>query len=207
MNLATVNTKSQKVRRISPLKNYIVGQIDNNQNIKRLCRYLTQTPLMSQGLTYDNKRLKQPDLKDSLLESVVEDVQASVSKAVLIPYSFTEEILEEQQVTIYVHCPKSYLNRVTGSHLFLVEIVFPRIYDMIEPYGEERNLLIASEIFDMFDEQRVSDDLKKLVGEVEFKINRDMTTLRLGKAGYLITTIQIEADVMTPRISVDSMTR
>lgn len=202
MDLTNANTKSQKLRRISLLKNHIVAQIDNNQNIKRLSRYLSQTPLLSQGMSYDGKKIKQPDLVDSLVESVKQDAQASVTKPILIPYSFSEEILEEQQVSIYVHCPRtSFHTQVTGTHLFLVEIVFPRIYDAIEPYGEERNLLIASEILDMFDNQKATKELRDLVGEVEFKINRDVTTLRLGKEGYLITTVQIDVDIMTPRIS------
>ena len=46
-----MGTKSQKLYRVSPLKNYIVGLIDNNQNIKRLCRYMTKTPTYNKGMT------------------------------------------------------------------------------------------------------------------------------------------------------------
>lgn len=210
-----LQTKSQKLSRVSILKNYITQRIDDNQNIKRLCRYLTKTPLHSRGLTYDNRKVNQPDLVDSLLYEVETDTQAQSQGASLVPYTFSEAILSEQQISIYVHCPKTSFNtsrttgfgqdRLLGSHLFAIEIVFPQTYDRIDPYGEERHLLIASEILDMFDGTSISEELRKVVGDVNFHIVGDITTLRLSKAGYLITTIPIQVTVPSMRVDEESL--
>ena len=210
-----LQTKSQKLSRVSILKNHITKQIDDNQNIKRLCRYLTKTPLLSRGLTYDDKRVNQPDLVDSLLYPVETDTHAHTLGACLIPYAFSEMILSEQQITIYVHCPKTSFNnsrglgfgqdRVVGSHLFAIEIIFPQTYDRIDPYGEERHLLIASEILDMFDGTSISEELRPVVGDVKFQIAGDISTLRLSKAGYLITSIPIQVVVPSMRVDEDRL--
>ena len=78
-----MGTKSQKLYRVSPLKNYIVGLIDNNQNIKRLCRSMTKTPTYNKGMTYDNQLIQQPDLVDSLLYPVKTDEQATVTDRIV----------------------------------------------------------------------------------------------------------------------------
>lgn len=209
-----LQTRSQKMARVSILKNYIAQQIDESQNIKRLCRYLTKTPLLSRGLTYDDRKVNQPDLEDSLLYPVVKDQQAQTHGACLIPYLFSETILSEQQVSIYVYSPKTTFNplrktgfgqdQLLGTHLFIVDIVFPQTYDRIDPYGEERHLQIASEILDLFDGTSVSEELRKVIGDITFHVVGEITTLRLSKAGYLITTIPLQATVPSLRVDEDS---
>lgn len=205
-----LHTKSQKLARVSILKNYIAKQIDENQSIKRLCRYLTTTPLHSRGLTYDGYKVNQPDLVDSLFTPVVNDRNVQSTEDVLVPYPFSEMILNEQRITIYVHSPKTSFNTnrgrgfgqddLLGTHLFLVEVVFPTTYDRIDPYGEERHLMIASEILNLFDGTSVDEDLRPVVGDITFRIVGDMTTLRLNKVGYLVTTIPIETTVPSMRV-------
>ena len=210
LNNHLLQTKSQKLARVSILKGFLVDQIDNNQVIKRLCRYLTKTPLYRRGLTYDGKLVEQPDLIGSLLTETTQDPYAHTKDPIIIPYVFTEGILSEQQITLYVHSPKSSFNtnrgtgfgqdRLLGSHLFLIDIVFPQIYDRVDPYGEERHLMIASEILDLFDGKSVSEELRKVVGDVVFQVVGDITTFRLNKAGYLVTTIPIQVTVPSGRV-------
>ena len=199
-----MGTKSQKLYRVSPLKRYIVDKIDNNQNIKRLCRYMTKTPTYNKGMTYSNQLIKQPDLKDSLLYPVKTDKEATIQDYVLFPYAFTEDVLADKRLTIYVHSPRSLFNinaannrpnygldELLGKHLFLVEVVYPTEYNEISPYGQERANLIACEILNMLDGLKVDDELQAIVGECVFKVEGEITDLRLSKAGYMILTIPI----------------
>lgn len=215
LNNQHLNTKSQKLYRVSPLKNYIVEQIDKNQNIKRLCRYLTTTPLLNRGMTYDQRRVNQPDLNDSLLTPVTTDTEATVADAVLIPYTFSPEAIQEQRVSIYVYSPCSTFAESygfghrdeAGRHEFMVDIVYPMVYDRIEPYGQERNLLIACEVMNLFDGMYVDEETRKIVGDCQFKIVGDVTSLRLSKTGYMITTIPLVVTTMTSRIEQDTLIR
>lgn len=200
LNNYYLNTNSQKLYRVSPVKNYIIDKIDNNQRIKRLSRYLTMTPLLNKGMSYNGSMLQQPDLMDSLKEKVVTDMLASVKEPILATYPFSEEILSEKKLKIYVYSPRTSVSNpyrgrnhdLVCEHLFVVEIVYPIEYDRIEPpYGQERANLIACEILNAFDGVAVDDELKELIGECEFEIFGDITNLRLSKAGYMITTIPI----------------
>ena len=87
---------------------------------------------------------------------------------------------------------------------FTFIVLKPRLTP-IDPYGEERHLLIASEILDMFDGTSISEELRKVVGDVNFHIVGDITTLRLSKAGYLITTIPIQVTVPSMRVDEESL--
>ena len=215
LNLPLLNTKSQKLYRVSPLKNYLVQQIDNSQTIRRLTRYLTTTPLMNRGLMYDGKRLTQPDLQDSLLKPVTTDTQASITKEVLIPYPFNEETIYEQQISLYVYSPRTSfpaprlhsLNEELGRHHFYIDIVYPMVYDAIEPFGQERSLLIACEILNLFDQVYVNEELEAVVGRCQFVVNGDITSLRLSKTGYMVTTIPLMVIAPTERLNQEQLER
>ena len=195
LNNHYLNTKSQKQYRVSPLKNYIVDKIDSNQNIKRLCRYLTKTPLLNKGLAYDGVMTKQPDLIGSLTEFSTDDDYASVKDAVLTPYPFSEDIISEKKISIYVYSPRTSFTTsggdMVGKHTFIVEIVYPMEYNIIEPFGQERANLIACEILNEFDGIHVNDELRELIGDCQFKVGGDLTNLRLSKAGYMIATVPL----------------
>ena len=194
-----LNTSSQKLYRVSPIKNYIIDKIDNNQKIKRLSRYLTTTPFLNKGMSYSGEMVHQPDLLDSLKEKTVLDSLASVSEPVLTAYPFSEDILSEKKLKIYVYSPRTEISSpyrgrnhdLVCQHTFMVEIVYPMAYDRIEPNGQERANLIACEVLNEFDGVGVDETLKELVGECEFEILGDITNLRLSKAGYMITSIPI----------------
>ena len=50
-NMIKDATYSQKFRRITALRKYMVDAMDNDQAIKRLMRYFTTTPLAKRGVT------------------------------------------------------------------------------------------------------------------------------------------------------------
>lgn len=193
---------------MSYLKNYIVQKIDENQTIKRLARYMTTTPTFNKGMTYDGRLINQPDLTDSLLKSVENDQQATVKEEVLSPHAFTEDVLDERRLTIYVHSPRSIFNlnaannrpnygtdELLGKHLFYVEIVYPIEYNALEPFGNERSMMIACEVLDMLDNLVVEGDIREQVGDCIFKVEGEITDLRLSKSGYMILTLPIWSTV------------
>lgn len=215
-NLPYLNTKSQKLFRVSPLKNYLVEQIDQHQPIRRLTRYLTATPLMNRGVTYDGKRLDQPDLQDSLLSPVTTDTKASIQEAVLIPYPFNEETVYEQRINIYVYSPRTSFtsgarlhstNADLGKHHFYIDIVYPLVYDRVEPFGQERSLLIACEILNLFDQTYVDESLEAIVGRCQFVVSGDITSLRLSKTGYMVTSIPLTVITPTDRVDLERLER
>lgn len=193
---------------MSYLKNYIIKKIDENQNIKRLARYMTTTPTLNKGVTYDGRLINQPDLTDSLLTSTENDTQVSVRDSVLSPHAFTEEVLAERRLTIYVHSPRSIFNlnaannrpnygtdELLGKHLFYVEIVYPIEYNALEPFGQERSMRIACEVLDMLDSLVIEGEIREFVGDCIFKVEGEITDLRLSKSGYMILTIPIWTSV------------
>ena len=65
--------KSIKLSRASILTKYLCINIDESQDIRRLCRYLTLEPLAEYAMDYDDNIIMQPDLQDSLLEKTKND--------------------------------------------------------------------------------------------------------------------------------------
>ena len=60
-------------------------------------------------------------------------------------------------------------------------------------------------ILDMFDGTSISEELRPVVGDVKFQIAGDISTLRLSKAGYLITSIPIQVVVPSMRVDEDRL--
>lgn len=215
-----LGTRSSKVRRIVPIKNFIIHKIDSNQNIKRLCRYYTKTPLLNRGVGYDGSVVKQPDLKDSLLKPVSNDsnVSPTAQKQILTPSTFSGDVLAERQVTIYVHNPKSVYNpnmvsgRISygvdplgGRHLFMVDIVYPDELNELDSINQERATEIAGEIVDMLDGVYVHDGYEEFTGECKLNVEGEITVGRLSTSGYMIMSIPIWVSTMTGRIDSDML--
>ena len=185
MNNKYLDTKSQKLSRIVPIKNLIIDKIDENQNIKRLCRYMTTTPLLPKGKTYDGKIINQPDLTESLKVDVETKGEAFVSGTVIYPYV-------------------SYI----GNHLFYIDVVFPLEYNNIEPYGEERAYSIAYEILDMFDDLYIEDDYTRdIVGDIRFKVEGEILNKRLSVTNYAILSIPLYVPYTTVRVKSNLLER
>lgn len=220
MNNKYLDTKSQKLSRIVPIKNLIIDKIDENQNIKRLCRYMTTTPLLPKGKTYDGKIINQPDLTESLKVDVETKGEAFVSGTVIYPYGFTEDVVDRDRLTIYVYCPRTILSTDSrkvyddrtvsyiGNHLFYIDVVFPLEYNNIEPYGEERAYSIAYEILDMFDDLYIEDDYTRdIVGDIRFKVEGEILNKRLSVTNYAILSIPLYVPYTTVRVKSNLLER
>ncbi len=214
LNNRHMGTVSQKLKRVVPIKNYIAKKIDDSQEIKRLARYMTVTPLMAKGKSYDGKMIVQEDLTDSLMGYAENDKGASIRDQVLYNYAFNEDVLEEKRLTIYVHSPRSTFNLnmannnsyrgvddYTGRHIFFVEVVYPIMYNEIQPFGNERAMSIACEIANLFDNLSIEEELEG-VGFCELNIEGEVLDARLSTSGYMCVMIPIATTVFTRRTFV-----
>lgn len=215
-----LGTKSSKVRRIVPIKNFIVHKIDGNQNIKRLCRYYTTTPLLNRGVGYDGKSIKQPDLTDTLLKPVVNDLNVSPTarNQIITASTFSGDVLAERQVSIYVHHPKSIYNPnkvsgrlsygvdpLGGRHLFMIDIIYPEEMNRLDSLHQERGTEIACEIIDMLDGIVIGDGYEEFTGDCKLNVEGELTMGRLSTSGYMIMSIPVWVSAMTGRIDSDML--
>lgn len=167
--------KSMRFKHIIQIKNELLSILDNNQEIKRLCCYLSDTPLSYTAIV-DGQRIKQPDITKSLMNEN------------LIPYGFDDKLLLNQKV--YIFCN---LNRISftsknnmDNNLFILTIFVPIDFNILEFYGDERIIAIASRIADELDDTSLDK------GMCNLKINGACNYGRYDKKDYLVLTIPIE---------------
>lgn len=215
-NSRLLGTKNTKLQRVVPLKHFMIRKIDESQEIKRLSRYYTQTPLLNKGLTYDGEKMNQPDLIDSLSKPIKRDrVSSTATGRILFNYSFSGEVLDERQISIYVHCHKSTFNpnmatgrlnygvdNIVGKHFFNVDVIYATEINELESLYDERANSIACEILTLLDEVRITKDEKEyeFVGDCKFGVSGEITDLRLRTSGYMGITIPFYVEVFGGRV-------
>lgn len=138
------------MKHLTKIKNFIAQRIDENQEIKRYCTYLTNTPLMKKGMTLEGKLIEQPDINASLINK---------DKGNIVPYSFTEAVVEEKRAIIFIYKYKGDLSKTIGDNYFVIDIFIPSVYDILEELGQERNVEIASKICDLLDGESIEKNL------------------------------------------------
>ena len=170
---------SKKISRASTIVKYLCENIDNNQDIKRLCRYLTPDPLADYAIDYGNNVVMQPDLKDSLLDNVKQDkVSQGCEKRILFKTMFSDKVAESLCPLIYVYCDEvSFFDERGGSSkigtmLFYIDIVYDiNTEELID--WQYRSWTIGQIIMNMFDEIPITDkEYVKDVGNINFQVGR-----------------------------------
>lgn len=219
-NNVYMGAKSAKLRRIVPIKKFLIEKIDNNQEIKRLSRYYSRTPLLNRGIGYDGGKIVQPDLVDSLTQQVVVDTNVSetAKNKILFSHAFSGEVLDERQVSIYVYSYKSVYNPnivngrtnygiddIVGKHFFNVDIVYPLEFNELDSRYEERAMQIACKITDLFDGAYITGDHREYTGDCQICIAGELTDLRLSTSGYMILTIPLYVQVYGNHVREDEL--
>lgn len=142
--MATVK-KSMKLRNITKIRNKIIQMIDENQEIKRLIKYLTSTPLESQGYDKVGTLVQQPNIEDSFINTNI------------YPISFTDDVLKEEQVKIFIHRLKGDLrDSDIGNNTIAIDIITPSKYIILEGENADRNTELAIHILDLIDNEVIS---------------------------------------------------
>ena len=169
-------SNSLKISRTSTIIKYICKNIDNNQEVKRLCRYITTDPIADFALDYDNKVVQQPDLKDSLLSTVKRDkVSNGCNDRVMYTTIFTDKVMETLHPLIYVYCDQvSFYNerggtKTIGTMLFYVDIIYDINTEELADF-QHRSWLIGQQIMQMFDGVTIIEpEYVDKVGNISFK--------------------------------------
>ena len=167
---------SKKISRAAAIVQYLCENIDNNQDIKRLCRYLTPDPLADYAIDYGNNVFMQPDLNESLMSNVKNDkVSPGCEKRILFRTMFSDKVAESLSPLIYVYCDEvSFFSERGGSSqigtmLFYVDIVYDISTEELIDW-QYRSWTIGQAIMNMFDEIPITDEkYAKEVGNIKFK--------------------------------------
>lgn len=175
-------TDSQKIRRITVLKKYIVDTIDENQMVRRHMRYLTTTPAAKKGVGYDGKIIVQNDLTTSL------KVNSDEGERVLFTGGFDPYMETVVKNYIFVQHTRS---RITNDNMnimtFTIYILIPEKYNELKNYGEERVYQIADSICKILDDHVIeNDEIVDIVGNVKFEVYGDVVEQRLTKTKDVI---------------------
>ncbi|MEG2289633.1 MAG: hypothetical protein RSC24_06660 [Clostridium sp.] len=196
--------KSKKIRLINDIKKDIKNKICNiedeiGQELARLVRYLTKTPLWNKGVTENGIIIKQTALEFRIDKALSdkEDINANSRNKILIPYAYSEELLKEESVLIFIQSPKGIFNNHIGKYQFVIRIAYTTESNILEPYGDERSLEIASRICDLFDGtyteiERESDNGVKVT---RYKYTVDETVdFKLSQQGYSMRDVVISVE-------------
>ena len=116
--------------------NAIIGLVSKNQNIKRLLKYTSNTPLKVTPT--------QIDIESSLIDSQI------------IPDFFDYEITEVAETKLYIYFLKADFNSPTSIYRYGVDIVVPNTLWRLIGTGQWRYTQVFSEIEKMFDRQYIT---------------------------------------------------
>lgn len=174
---------SIKLSRASILSKYLCINIDKNQDIKRLCRYLTLEPLEQYSMDYDDKIMMQPDLKDSLLENTKTDkVSQGCEERVLYRTMFGNTVVDSMHPAIYVYCDEiNFYNQKNGTQAigtmaFYIDIIYDISTEELFNW-QQRSWSIGQIIMDMFDNVPITDkEYTDLVGNITFTVGMNAIT-------------------------------
>lgn len=188
-NMIKDATYSQKFRRITALRKYMVDAMDNDQAIKRLMRYLTTTPLAKRGVGYDNKMIEQPDLTTSL------KVDTEEGEMCLFTGMFDPDMETIYKNYIFVQHYDTYAyDDVMQTTTFYIYVLVDDKYNYLKNYGEERIYEIADRIAQLLDNHVIeNEELVDEIGNIKFKIKGRISEVRLSKTKTInLLTIPIE---------------
>lgn len=171
-------SKSVKTSKVSLIEKYICEKIDECQEIKRLCRYMTLDPLEIWALDYDNQVVQQPDLEDSLSKPILRDkVSKGCEERIIIPLMFGGDVLDSLHPFIYVYCDQvSFATEREGaSNIGSLHFTIDIVYDMgTEELADwsRRSWVIAGYIMDLFDEVVITEpEYVDKVGNLKFSLS------------------------------------
>lgn len=191
-------TKSLKLRNITKIKNIIVNKIDEKQEIKRLMAYITQTPLSKVGITYDNKKVQQPDITESLTQAGIQNMHEC-----LIGYPFYNEMTSESYPMLFVHCDRATFDKYKNLAVYeyVVEVIVEYKQNKLKtPFMGERGNEVLVEIANLFDGYTLEGEESEGIGNISFSIG-DFTGFRLSKSNdFIVYRMIIQTTVGATRV-------
>lgn len=187
LNNKNFNSTSIKIKKLSLIVEYMTEKISQCQEIKRMLSYNTQNPLSAKGITYDNEKINQPDIKSSLIGECIRDI------------GFNPEMAIDLKNELYVSYSNGRFDR--GNRIYIdVNILVPEDYLRIS--NGYRNFEIAQYVAEIFDDVYVDtkngSDYYKELGSIKFNLT-EFNNYRLSKTNSIIwsnLTFEVELSPM-----------
>lgn len=181
-NNKLLGTRSNKICKVQPILEFIIDKVDNCQEIKRLTRYITKTPLKDKGSKYNGEIINQPNLIMTLLNDNNEGNKS------LFDTMFNPEMeFKGNLFFIFISPYDVVINNMNCTMYFDISIIGDISYDDLLPHGK-RIWKIAEYICDLFDgytldnKEGVTED----VGNLTFNINGRISNRRLSKTNNIM---------------------
>lgn len=153
----------------------IVDLINNNQKIKRYCRYKTKTPLLPFGII-SGKRIEQPDIYTNLDEPILNDEKNEVESAVLFDAMFDPDMQTKLEMGIFVYDYNSNFDKTFGDCAISIDIIVPYNYEKLQSKGDKRTIMLADEIVNTICSNSITEENNKywfdLLGNIEFSLKK-----------------------------------
>lgn len=191
-------TKSLKLDNTIKIKNLMIDKIDNHPEIKRLMAYTTQTPLSKVGITYDNKKVQQPDITESLTVSGIQNPHEC-----LIGYPFCESMINEAYPLMFVYCPRSILGtNQLGTNIYEIDVIVDYTQNKLKtPLRGERGIEILARVADLFDGYTLQGEESEGIGNITFSVEGDVSISRLSKnTDIIVYSMNIQTKVSNARV-------
>lgn len=152
---------SMKFKKIINIREAMIHQMDNCQELKKLCKYNTDTPLAKYGFLKDNTKIEQVDVTESIIETNI------------IPSLFDESLLDKERVKIFVYPYKGdFSEDEIGDNFLGIDILCPNNINRLNKMGAERIFLIAGLIADMFDDKQIKRGDGKAITHCKAKLSQ-----------------------------------
>lgn len=182
LNDKNIGKKCQFIKKCGLLSGYIADRIDNNQNIKRYLKYQTRNPLGQVGISLDNKKVPQPDITESLIDSDY-----------IMNGMFDEDMSSIVRNQLYIHVYNgNRTDMVSGQVNIAINILIDKKFEYLSNSFELRSYAIADEIENMFsdvyiDNDNSDNDIIKDLGNLKFSLNKNSFTYgRLSKSNNIV---------------------
>ena len=182
LNDKNIGNKCQFIKKCGLLSGYIADRIDNNQNIKRLLKYQTKNPLGQVGISLDNKKVPQPNITESLIDSDY-----------IMNGMFDEDMSSIVKNQLFIHVYNgNKTDMVNGQVNIAINILIDKKFEYLSNSFELRSYAIADEIENMFsdtyiDKDNSDNDIIKDLGNLKFSLNRNSFTYsRLSKSNNIV---------------------
>lgn len=189
LNNNLLNTKSNKIRKVTTIKKFMLDQIDSNKNIKRFMRNLTKLPLSKKSEDYDGRIKTQNDPSMSLL------IDSEEGEQCLYGGSFNPEMSNIKMPYIFVHSYRTNVNGSNSTIYFLIDVLCPEKYNRLLNYGDERIYEIADEIVQMFDGYTIEDEeTSRTTGNLKLEVDGFFEEFRMSKS-YDVIVLSIPIKV------------
>lgn len=186
------NTYSTKLRKDLYIFNYLIDLINNDQQLKRLFRYMTAEPLAKKSKNLSGEVKIQPDLIEKL------DKKNTEGNKILFNGAFNPDMQIESQTYCFIHNNGStFAVKKEGwnTSYFTMEIIIPEDYNTIIdidtkmeiPRGEAICIILA----DLLDGKYINDkNYIPYTGNREFSLtDRHQSRLSKTSDGIVYTMI------------------